>query len=54
MFVNLKPAGERDRSQHEIMDELRGRLASVPGIITYVSTFGSAFSGGAASEPFSS
>ncbi len=52
MFVNLRPAGERDRSQHEIMDELRGRLAAVPGIIAYVSTFGSAFSGGAASEPF--
>jgi HAE1 family hydrophobic/amphiphilic exporter-1 len=52
MFVNLRPAGERDRSQHEIMDELRGRLAAVPGITAYVSTFGSAFSGGAASEPF--
>ena len=52
MFVNLRPAGERDRSQHEIMDELRGRLAAVPGIVAYVSTFGSAFSGGAASEPF--
>ncbi len=52
MFVNLKPAGDRDRSQHEIMEELRGQVAAVPGIRAYVSTFGSAFSGGAASEPF--
>jgi HAE1 family hydrophobic/amphiphilic exporter-1 len=52
MFVNLRPAGERDRSQHEIMEELRGRLAAVPGITAYVSTFGSAFTAGAAAEPF--
>jgi HAE1 family hydrophobic/amphiphilic exporter-1 len=52
MFVNLHPAGERDRSQHEVMAELRGQLNGVPGIVAYVSTFGSAFSGGAASEPF--
>jgi HAE1 family hydrophobic/amphiphilic exporter-1 len=52
MFVNLVPAGERDRPQHEIMAELRGRLAAVPGITAYVSTFGSAFTAGAASEPF--
>ncbi|HUF90540.1 MAG TPA: efflux RND transporter permease subunit [Gemmatimonadota bacterium] len=52
MFVNLHPAGERDRGQHEVMDELRPRLNAVPGIVAYVSTFGSAFTGGAASEPF--
>jgi hydrophobic/amphiphilic exporter-1 (mainly G- bacteria), HAE1 family len=52
MFVNLHPAGDRERSQHEVMDELRGRLSQVPGIVAYVSTFGSAFSGGASSEPF--
>jgi HAE1 family hydrophobic/amphiphilic exporter-1 len=34
------------------MDELRGRVSAVPGIVAYVSTFGSAFTGGAASEPF--
>ena len=49
MFVNMHPAGERDRSQQEVMDELRGRLAAVPGIVAYVTSFGSAFTGGAAS-----
>jgi HAE1 family hydrophobic/amphiphilic exporter-1 len=52
MFVNMYPAGDRDRSQHDVMAELRGRLNAVPGIAAYVSTFGSAFSGGAAAEPF--
>jgi HAE1 family hydrophobic/amphiphilic exporter-1 len=52
MFVALSEPGERDRAQHEVMDELRGRLNAVPGIRAFVSTFGSAFTGGGSSEPF--
>lgn len=52
MFARMKPPGERDRSQAEVMDELRGRLNAFPGIQAYVSTLGSAFSGGGSSEPF--
>ncbi|HKY60579.1 MAG TPA: efflux RND transporter permease subunit [Gemmatimonadota bacterium] len=52
MFVSLSEPGERDRSQQEVMDELRGRLNGVPGIRAFVSTFGSAFTGGGDSEPF--
>ncbi len=52
MFVRLSKPGERDRSQEEVMNELRGRLSQVPGIAAYVSSFGSAFTAGGDSEPF--
>ncbi|HEX2207067.1 MAG TPA: efflux RND transporter permease subunit [Longimicrobium sp.] len=32
VFVKLKPRHERERSQQEISDALRGRLAGVPGV----------------------
>lgn len=50
MFVRLVEPGERDRSQEEVMNDLRGRLSRVVGINTYVSSLG--FSAGADSEPF--
>ena len=52
MFVRLVEPGDRDRSQREVMDALRGRLNAVPGVRAFVSPLGSAFTEGGDSEPF--
>ncbi|MBW3660561.1 MAG: efflux RND transporter permease subunit [Gemmatimonadetes bacterium] len=52
MFVRIDEPGERDRSQEEVMNDLRGRLAQVPGVNAYVSSMGSAFTAGGDGEPF--
>ena len=36
MFVNLKPRGERDKSQQEIIQELFPQLISIPGVLAFV------------------
>lgn len=36
VFLNLKPRGERDKSQQEIVQELFPRLISIPGVLAFV------------------
>jgi multidrug efflux pump len=36
MFVNLKPRGERDKSQQQIVQELFPQLISIPGVLAFV------------------
>ncbi len=36
MFVNLKPRGERDKSQQQIIQELFPQLISIPGVLAFV------------------
>ena len=38
-MVSLKDRGERKRSQHQIMSELRERVKEIPGFKTYVENF---------------
>jgi len=51
MFVRMHPPDERERSQSEVMDELRGRLNAIPGVRVFVSTRSNAFTQGGDSEP---
>jgi len=51
-FVRMPPPGERERGQEEVMNLLRQRLNSIPGVRAYVNSFGNAFSGGRSSSPF--
>ncbi len=52
MFVRMPPPGERERSQDEVMNLLRQRFNTIPGVRAYVNNFGNAFSGGGSSSPF--
>jgi len=36
MFLNLKPRGERDKSQQQIVQELFPQLISIPGVLAFV------------------
>jgi multidrug efflux pump len=36
MFLNLKPRGERDKSQQQIVQELFPQLFSIPGVLAFV------------------
>ena len=36
MFVNLKPRGERDKSQQQVVQELFPQLISIPGVLAFV------------------
>jgi multidrug efflux pump len=36
MFLNLKPRGERDKSQQQIVQELFPKLFSIPGVLAFV------------------
>ncbi len=36
VFLNLKPRGERDKSQQEIVQELFPKLISIPGVLAFV------------------
>ncbi len=36
MFLNLKPRGEREKSQQQIIQELFPRLLAVPGVLAFV------------------
>jgi multidrug efflux pump len=36
MFIRLKPRGERDRSQQEIVQQLFPRLLGIPGVLAFV------------------
>jgi multidrug efflux pump subunit AcrB len=36
MFISLKPTGERDVTEAEVIQRLRPKLAQVPGITTYL------------------
>lgn len=36
LFLNLKPRGERDKSQQEIVQELFPELMSIPGVLAFV------------------
>jgi HAE1 family hydrophobic/amphiphilic exporter-1 len=46
IYVRLKPAGERQRSQQEIQTELRGKLRQLPGVRASVSGSPSIFQQG--------
>ena len=35
MFTTLKPVDDRARSQQVVVDDLRGRLAAIPGIFAF-------------------
>jgi HAE1 family hydrophobic/amphiphilic exporter-1 len=43
MFVRMHPKGERERSQQEVVGELRGKLAEEPGIQNFVSSMSYGF-----------
>lgn len=47
MFLNLKPRGERDKSQQQIVQELYPQLITIPGVLAFVinpPSLGSSFS----------
>lgn len=51
LLVSLKDRGERDRSQHEIMADLRERMREIPGFKAYVEDFQDIAVGGRRSAP---
>lgn len=52
MFTSLVPWEERDRVQHEVVDDLRDRMSEIPGLLAFpinISAFGGSMSSSAIS-----